>query len=292
MGIRIDALSSTSLPTATHELPAMKDGITAKLTVEQIAEAGLKDQPLKETPVDTDGIALVDSEGGIKRLSWSKLKDAFLSLAGGTMTGLLTLAPADDDPGGTASLNLPAGADTPDVQVDGDLWADSSEDLRYRRGGEDATVYDSVNLPRPEAGEMAAGTETEPRALSAADVRAGVALSKMWESAPQAITAGGLLTIAHTLGVVPKLVQTWLECVTADLGYAPGDEVPMNPHLNAGASASYGQSIECTSTDILVRYGASTVGGSTGAYQILNKGTGSVGVITLANWKLIVRAFA
>ena len=101
-------------------------------------------------------------------------QSVFFPRAGGTMTGLLTLAPSDDDPDGTASLNIPAGADTPDVQVDGDIWADSSENLRYRRGGADATVFDSVNLPRPAPGEMAAGTETAPRALSAADAREAI----------------------------------------------------------------------------------------------------------------------
>lgn len=38
MGIRIDALDPTSTPTTLHELPAMKDGLTVKLRVEQILE--------------------------------------------------------------------------------------------------------------------------------------------------------------------------------------------------------------------------------------------------------------
>lgn len=134
----------------------------------------------KATPVDADELPLVDSAASwsLKKLTWANIKAAlstvFLPLAGGTMTGLLTLAPSDDDPDGTASLNIPAGADVPDVQADGDIWADSNKNLCYRRGGEDAKFYDSVNLPRPEPGEMAAGIETEPLALSAADVSDGV----------------------------------------------------------------------------------------------------------------------
>lgn len=39
MGIRIDELPSTVVPTSTHVFPAMKDGLTVKLTIQQIATA-------------------------------------------------------------------------------------------------------------------------------------------------------------------------------------------------------------------------------------------------------------
>lgn len=40
-GIRIDALDSTALPSLSHELPAMKDGLTVKLTVAQLRDVML-----------------------------------------------------------------------------------------------------------------------------------------------------------------------------------------------------------------------------------------------------------
>lgn len=154
-----------------------------------------------------------------------------LPLAGGTMTGRLTLVPADDDPDGTASLNIPAGADVPDVQVDGDLWADSNEDLRYRRGGVDAAVYDTVNLPRPAPGEMATGTETEPRAVSAADVGEAVSaralgVGQTWQNVsgsrafgtnyqnttgkPILVAIRANMSVAGSLEVSPDGVAGWV----------------------------------------------------------------------------------
>lgn len=41
--------------------------------------------------------------------------------------------------------------------------------------GEKAQARENIGLPPPDPGEMAAGTETEPRAISSADVRQGVA---------------------------------------------------------------------------------------------------------------------
>ncbi|MCL4218773.1 MAG: hypothetical protein KJ052_17455, partial [Candidatus Hydrogenedentes bacterium] len=184
-----------------------------------------------------------------------------------------------------ASLNIPAGADTPDVQADGDLWADSNEDLRYRRGGADATVYDSVNLPRPAPGEMAAGTETAPRALSAADVREGVALSKMWVSAEQPITAAGSLTLAHPLGVRPVLTIAVLKCVTAEHGYSVGQE-NIYPYQGYNG-APRGVTAVADNTNVYIKFGSHA-----DIIWVMNFATGGSTLITPANWRLIVRAFA
>ena len=35
-GIRIDALNPTAIPSSDHEIPAMREGLTVKLTVGQI----------------------------------------------------------------------------------------------------------------------------------------------------------------------------------------------------------------------------------------------------------------
>lgn len=183
---------------------------------------------------------------------------------GGTMTGLLTLAPSDDDPDGTASLNIPAGADVPDVQVDGDLWADSNEDLRYRRGGEDATVYDSVNLPRPAPGEMAAGIGTDPRALSAVDVREGAS--------------------ALAIGVG----QTWQDVLasrTLGTTYQNTTGRPIQVFIYVGASANTIQVSTDGSTWVTVSHG---VAGQHGAftYAIIPEGNyyQAVGGSSLARW--------
>ena len=111
--------------------------------------------------------------------------------------------------------------------------------------------------------------------------------SRSFTSAAQSISVAGTLTLAHGLGTAPILFQCFLECTTADLGFSVGDVVPVNANLNAAANASYGQSITYDASNIYLRFG-----GASPVYQILNKTTGVGEGITIARWRLIVRAFA
>lgn len=45
MGVRIDALDATAVPSRLHEVPAMKDGLTVKLTVGQILDLIIDSAP-------------------------------------------------------------------------------------------------------------------------------------------------------------------------------------------------------------------------------------------------------
>ena len=111
--------------------------------------------------------------------------------------------------------------------------------------------------------------------------------TKEYVSAEQTITAGGLLTLAHGLGVTPKLLQARIICKTADVGYSIGDEVFISNDGSSSVSDSYSTALSCNgTTNIDVRYG------SGGGFRIPNKGTGGGTNITAANWRLIVRAWA
>ena len=109
--------------------------------------------------------------------------------------------------------------------------------------------------------------------------------TKAFESAEQVVTSGGLLTVAHDLGVAPKLWNAIIVCKTADQGYAVGDVLEM-PTTSAGTS--YGAAIVPGVSDFTVRYGNNASSPLFG----LNKGTGAVTNLTPANWRLIVRAWA
>lgn len=109
---------------------------------------------------------------------------------------------------------------------------------------------------------------------------------KAFESAQQTITAAGALTLAHGLGVSPKLYMAVIINQTAELGYSIGDEVLVNPSTHGSSAESRGLSLVPDATNINVRYAAGTV------MDIINKTTGAVGGITSANWKLVVRAWA
>jgi hypothetical protein len=119
------------------------------------------------------------------------------------------------------------------------------------------------------------------------DTAGRVTLPKnVFTSANQTITSGGLLTLAHGLGVKPNMFDVFLYCATAEANYSIGDIFCANPLIGADdAALSRGQAIYSDSTNVYIRFGSST-----NVYKILNKTTGNSFDITNANWRLIVRA--
>lgn len=113
-------------------------------------------------------------------------------------------------------------------------------------------------------------------------------ITKAYESTEQTITAGGLLTLAHGLGVAPKLVELLLVCKSADLGYAV-DEVLRATTVNGvdqNASAR-GMGVRTDATNIKIRFGTMAA-----PVAILTADGSSSPTLAIAKWKLIVRAYA
>jgi hypothetical protein len=138
----------------------------------------------------------------------------------------------------------------------------------------------------PTAPTATLGTDTTQLATMAA-LKAALVFSASYTSAEQTITAGGALTLAHSLGTMPSLVQARLVCKTADDGYSIGDEVIVNNSENAIANQSLGHSIVLDATNLNVRFGATA-----NVYQIINKSNGAGVTISSANWRLVVKAWA
>lgn len=111
--------------------------------------------------------------------------------------------------------------------------------------------------------------------------------SKSFESAAQAITSAGPLTLAHGLATTPKLYLAVLKCATAEGGYSVGDEVAVAPVGNVNATSSKGASLVPDATNINVRFGSDA-----SAFNLVNKTSGATFGITNANWQLVVRAWA
>ncbi|MER9918113.1 MULTISPECIES: hypothetical protein [unclassified Mesorhizobium] len=112
-------------------------------------------------------------------------------------------------------------------------------------------------------------------------------LQKFYESAQQTITSGGSLTLAHGLGVKPKLYAAFIQCTTVNSGYSVGDEIPINPSLNTTDATAQAISIVPDATNLNVR-----IGNAAGALKVLNKAGTGFNDITNASWKLVVRAWA
>jgi len=109
--------------------------------------------------------------------------------------------------------------------------------------------------------------------------------SKSFISSEQTITSAGALTIAHSLGASPSLVQIRIICKTAELGYSIDDEAIIN---TAGDTSTVNRAMSVVpdSTNINIRYGSDAK-----PVYVVNKTTGGSGGVTNASWKLIVRAW-
>lgn len=104
------------------------------------------------------------------------------------------------------------------------------------------------------------------------------ALLQSFESAEQTITGTSNTTIAHGLGAVPKDVQLYLRCKTAQLGFSVGDEIPISYSTTCNAQ------ITANATNLIISILTATLG-------IIDRSVPQIGTITTANWRLVARAF-
>lgn len=96
------------------------------------------------------------------------------------------------------------------------------------------------------------------------------------------VATGGKTVQAHGLGVAPRFVTAYMECLTAEEGYATGDRLYFTSMFQDGAGNATGTidvGSNATNTWIIVN--------STGLPTILNLTTpAGLVAITAANWKL------
>lgn len=108
--------------------------------------------------------------------------------------------------------------------------------------------------------------------------------STHFESAQIALAPSFNTTQNHLLGKKPDLISVVLQCTTANLGYAIGDEVepPYYDQGTIGNGTAYWKSA--------TQFGCVITGGGP-IMAIPNKGTGTVANITNTSWRVILRAF-
>lgn len=110
------------------------------------------------------------------------------------------------------------------------------------------------------------------------------AFTKSYTSAAQTITAAGALTLAHSLGGMPALVQVRLKCTSGEHGYSINDEVIFN---SGDQNAGRGCSIVPDATNLNIRYGSAAQ-----TFNVNHKTTGASSAITNASWQAIFKAWA
>lgn len=111
-------------------------------------------------------------------------------------------------------------------------------------------------------------------------------ITKQFLSTQQAFVNGGLVSVSHGLGVMPKIVMGELVCLVAENGWQVGDVqvISLSPD-NDDSAVITGFAVRKDSVTIYARCGVS------GPYGV-NINTGATAVPTAANWRLVLRAFA
>ena len=162
------------------------------------------------------------------------------------------------------------------------------------------TLTNSVNLSLPggvdfttSAGDMMtvyAETTTQfDVVIHRKDGRSAVVspFSQVFESTGQTITSSGLLTLAHSMGVVPTLVVLEIVNTSAEANYSIGDRVTVNLANQSTSALARANAVYTDATNINVRFSSQTK-----AFVIGDKTTGDHFEITNASWDLTVRAFS
>ncbi|MCD9148984.1 hypothetical protein [Pseudophaeobacter flagellatus] len=111
--------------------------------------------------------------------------------------------------------------------------------------------------------------------------------ARRYTSPAQTIVSGGLVTLAHGLGVVPKYVGYRMRCTVAEFGYSVGDNVMVD--FNGSNSNNSRTSVAIVdAANVAVRFSSD----ATYAFAAANKTNGVVTGLTNSNWELIVEAMA
>lgn len=185
----------------------------------------------------------------------------------------------------SANLNLNAG--TSNIQIEAgdyaDVYADTTTQFDVvvtRKSGQPIVAITSAI-----ESEIRTGTDTVKYATANA-INDAFGFSAYFQSADQTITSAGALTIAHGLVRKPILMFGILKCTTAELNYSLNDEVAIAFGATDGAT-NIGVSVVPDATNLNIRFGAAAV-----PFIVNNKTTGVPAFITLANWRLVLRAWA
>ena len=167
----------------------------------------------------------------------------------------------------------------------------------------------SVSNPVPEAsssvpgiteyattGEAQSGAATD-KAMTPANLTSAfpnrlddnLGFNKVYTSPAQTITTGGTVNLSHGLGAQPKIVQCFIQCVTAELGYSVGDRITVSnaPDVDTGSAIPTGVRVRVTTSQLQLYYGNQAA-----VFKGIRQDTGAYANLNNAKWRLYVNAWA
>ena len=247
-----------------------------------------------------DGVTATSAELNI--LDGLTASTAELNIMDGVTATSVELNKLDGLTASTAELNIMDGvtASTAELNIMDGVTASTAElnkmdgvtatttELNYV-DGVTSNVQTQLNAKAANTTQAASvwetGTSTAESIVSPAKIRSAIAEAPFWSytSAYQSISSGNH-TITHNLGYIPSLMQIEIKCVTAQYGFAVGDEIQMAAHSNMrGANFGFMLGTDASNTNIV----SLLIGGS---FTIQSRSSpGYEGNITYNNWNIRVR---
>ncbi len=159
------------------------------------------------------------------------------------------------------------------------LGSDTQGDIMY---------YDGTNWVRLPAGTAGQLLQTNGAAANPSWSSVTPQFTKSFTSTDQTITAAGLLTLAHSLSEVPKIMRFSLRCTVISAGYAVNDVIEVHPGITTTSTGNAGFAAYSDATNIYIRFGSL----ATNTIVYPNKTTGASTLLTNSSWVMIVRAWA
>lgn len=135
-----------------------------------------------------------------------------------------------------------------------------------------------------------AGQRLTSNGVGTAPTMQNPVLAPPFISSTQTITAGGPLTLAHSLPNTPFLWKVVLENVNAELGYTTGQQTPPS-ETQTDAANHQGVSVVPDGTNLNIEYGNGAGGGSP-VFSVIDRTTNNSASITNANWVAVFIAIS
>lgn len=129
-------------------------------------------------------------------------------------------------------------------------------------------------------------SSAQSTAIAAKANASDVVFTKSYESAQLTPSSAATFTLAHGMGVKPKVIHIFCVCIGANNGYAVGDEVLCSV-VGGSTTNDRANSFVSDATNINIR-----MANIASPFVAGNKNTGELMGLTSTNWRVIIRAYA